>query len=152
MSLAWHRVHCTYFREDFPVGSKFVHRLDDWTEYRIRWGYELKVIDKIDGAFVLRHGWNVFSDINDDIHFTDASSPYQNAIHTLKLHNPPVLVIPLHPENLKIGEFYKEYGQYQYVADVTLNINGKQEKIKVLRQLNECQELVAKPFPFIYFR
>ena len=155
--------YCTYYEEDFPIGSKFVHRLDDWTEYRVKWGYELKVIAKSGDAVLLRHGWSVFTKFGTYLPldgFRDAESsegwwhkiPRAGGLEYIYIPDRPIVVYPLHPENVKVGEFYTEYGQYEYEGQTDLPVGDKFLRVKVLRQLNESQELVAKPFPFFYCR
>lgn len=148
--------YCTYYQEDFPMGSLFVHRLDEWTEYRIRWGYELKVLKKIGNQVVLQHGWNVFNNGFDtyyDFPYTDFDRLYRKwqRIPTY-MSLSPIVVIPLHPDNVQVGDFYREYGQYKYESKMLLWINGKSTWVKVFRQINTSQELVAEPYPFFYFR
>ena len=155
--------YCTYYEEDFPIGSKFVHRQDDWTEYRTKWGFELKVIAKNGDAVLLRHGWSVFTKFGtylplEGFRVAESSEgwwhkiPRAGGLEYIYIPDKPILVYPLHPENVKVGDFFTEYGQYKYEGQGDIPVGDKKLRVKVLRQLNESQELVAKPFPFFYCR
>jgi len=155
--------YCTYYAEDFPIGSMFVHRLDDWTRYRTRWGYELKTTAQTsDGSFILQYGWDVFWEEtlsynafagSESLYTMPISdSPNPQGLTGTVIRSRPIIVKTLYPERVKVGEFFTEYGQYKFTGYRTVKINGKKVKMKAFTQVNESQELVAKPYPFVYFR
>ena len=145
--------YCTYYKDDFQPGSLFVHRQDDWTDKRLSYGYELKVIDIVDNWVMLDHGWSSISPRYNSFDFkNDPKSPYTTLNTMFWMRTSPIFVKVLHPENVKIGELFKEYGQYMYLYDDFITVSNKEYFAKHLEQINESQELVAKPFPFIYIR
>ena len=149
--------YCTYYKEDFPVGSEFVHRQDDWTDYRLKNGYELKIM-AVDGDEArLEHGWNalrkrdgkivsVGNKTKEEVAKEDKNNKARFVQERVNIR--PIVVKVLDKDNLKVGEFFKEYGQYKYEKDTSLG-NGK---VPYLVQENTCQDLVAEPYSFFYFR
>ncbi len=142
--------YCTYYQEDFPKGSTFVHRQDDWTEKRLSKGYELKVVDVVGGNLLLDHGWTVFN-----------GTDY--LWHKPILVNPTILdekqdddaVVAAHEyvsTNYAVGTFFKDYGQYKYVDDVEVDFDGERITVKYFEKISDSQELAAEPYPFFYFR
>ena len=137
--------YCTYYKEDFPVGSRFVHRVDDWTEKRLKKGYELKIL-QVNGAEAhLDHGWEVLRKVNGKLVEVD-EKPKGHVPG--RIYTRPIIVRVLEANNLKVGEFFKEYGQYKYEK----NIKENGQTTPYLVQENTCQDLVAEPYPFIYHR
>ena len=137
--------YCTYYPEDFPIGSEFVHRMDDWTEKRLAKGYELKVVAVNGDEARLEHGWQVLRKIDKKVVSVDEN---KKSARDCRLCTRPIIVKVLNPINLKIGEFFIEYGQYLYDKDIEIG----EKKIPYLIQENTCQDLVAEPYPFIYHR
>ena len=137
--------YCTYYMEDFPVGSKFVHRQDDWTDKRLKKGYELKIMSVDGDEARLEHGWQVLRELNGNVVSVEDN---QKSARAGRLCTRPIIVKVLNPSNLKVGAFFTEYGQYLYDKDIPYG-GGK---IPYLIQENTCQDLVAEPYPFIYLR
>lgn len=135
-----HSDYCTYFSEDFPVGSLFVHKCDDWTQKRLKYGYELKVIHKINNdTYVLDHGWTVTYKL-----LIDGTTIPMN-------HRPIIVKILNKNNNIKVGDFFIIYGQYKYISIHNFK-NKKYKNIKYFEQINHSQDDVVEPLPFIYFR
>ena len=154
-------VYCTYWSGDFPVGSEFVHRLDDWTEYRIKHGYELTVKEINGDEARLEHGWQVLRKIDgkvvaiskeeDEKEKKEESEARARGKKYTKREERlcvrPIVVKVLEPEHLKVGEFFTEYGQYKYEKNTRL-ANGA--VVPYLIQENTCQDLVAEPYGFFH--
>ena len=133
--------YCTYWKGDFPVGSMFVHREDDWTAKRLKYGYELTVTEIRGNTIRLEHGWAVYG----QSHFDGEGGIVEEG---RKMRTRPILVSVLDSSNLKVGDMFKEYGQYKYECD--LDGEKGEGKIPYLVQVNRCQDLVAEPYPFIH--
>ena len=120
--------YCTYFNGDFPIGSVFVHRQDDWTDKRLEHEYELTVMQTNGQSLVvLDHGWTVYD------HFKVDTVIY--------LHHNPILVDYACEgstnECYKVGDMFKSYGQYKYVSNLTIDYNGKPLKMKYFKKINK---------------
>ena len=153
--------YCTYWAGDFPVGSEFVHREDDWTEYRIEHGYELTIKEINGDEAKLEHGWQVLRKVDGKVvkvsRVQDEKDKKEDAEARAKgkkdskreqrLCIRPIVVKVLEPEHLQVGEFFKEYGQYKYEKNTKLE-NGA--VVPYLIQENTCQDLVAEPYGFFH--
>ena len=145
--------YCTYYKDDFPVGSKFVHKQDDWTDKRLKYGYELKVLGQANDSFLLDHGWRVYApvapkqgSVSDDF---SPSFPLESLDF---LYTDPILVKVLDPSSVKVGELFTAYGQYVFEGYETVKVGKVALRVKTLRQLNTDQTPVVKPYPFVYCR
>ena len=144
--------YCTYYKDDFPVGSKFVHKQDDWTNKRLKYGYELKVVGTAGKFFVLDHGWRVYApQTTFEQGKCDKDFSPEFPMESLDfLYTEPILVDVLEPNAVKVGDLFKEYGQYEFVGFKDVSVVGKVVPLKLIRQLNTDQTPVVKPYSFFY--
>ena len=146
--------YCTYYAVDFPPGSLFVHSQNDWTEKRLAYRYELKVLGEDAGWLILDHGWAVLDSSHDMLYqlMWDKAACHAFWPNPRWMQTEPIAVKVLDPDGVKVGDLFTVYGQYRYLGLAPRKFNGKTFQMKHLQQINSLQDAVAEPYPFVYFR